>query len=104
VRERDGLAMSSRNKYLSEQQRPQGTILWRALQEAKAAVGIAPVPAARLKEKVRRLIATQPEARLDYVEFFDPQSLEPLRQVSRGSRMALAVFIGKTRLIDNCAL
>jgi pantoate--beta-alanine ligase len=104
VREPDGLAMSSRNKYLSEQQRRQATILWRALQQAKADVGTAPVPAARLKRKMRRLIDTQPEARLDYIEFFDPQSLEPLRQVGRGSRMALAVFIGKTRLIDNSAL
>jgi pantoate--beta-alanine ligase len=101
VREGDGLALSSRNKYLSEQQRRQATILWRALQEATAAVRIAPVSAARLKLKVRRLIATQPEARLDYVEFFDGESFEPLRQVIRGSRMALAVFIGKTRLIDN---
>jgi pantoate--beta-alanine ligase len=41
---------------------------------------------------------------VDYIEFFDPQTLEPVRQVSRGSRMALAVFIGKTRLIDNSAL
>jgi pantoate--beta-alanine ligase len=101
VREADGLAMSSRNKYLSESQRGQATILWRALQHAKAAVAKAPVPAARLKLKLRRLIATQPEARLDYIEFFDPQSLEPARKVSAGSRMALAVFIGKTRLIDN---
>jgi pantoate--beta-alanine ligase len=104
VRERDGLAMSSRNKYLSEQQRRQATILWLALQHAKAAVEEAPVFASRLKRKLARLIATQPEARLDYIEFFDPQSLEPLSQVSRGSRMALAVFVGKTRLIDNCAL
>ncbi|HUD46050.1 MAG TPA: pantoate--beta-alanine ligase [Candidatus Baltobacteraceae bacterium] len=104
VREGDGLAMSSRNKYLSAQQRGQATILWRAIQQAKGAVGTAPVSAARLKQKLGRLIATQSEARLDYIEFFDPQTLEPVRQVSRGSRMALAVFIGKTRLIDNSAL
>jgi pantoate--beta-alanine ligase len=101
IREPDGLAMSSRNKYLSEEQRRQATILWRALQQAKMAVGTKAVPASRLKDKLSRLIATQPEARLDYIEFFDPESLEPSRQVSRGSRMALAVYIGKTRLIDN---
>jgi pantoate--beta-alanine ligase len=67
-------------------------------------VGKTPVSAARLKLTLRRLIATQPEARVDYIEFFDPQTLEPVRQVRRGSRMALAVFIGKTRLIDNCEL
>jgi pantoate--beta-alanine ligase len=104
VREPGGLAMSSRNKYLSEPQRRQATILWRALQQAKADVSKAPVPAARLMAKLRRLIAAEPEARLDYIEFFDPQSLQPLRQVRRGSRMALAVFIGKTRLIDNSEL
>jgi pantoate--beta-alanine ligase len=103
-REPDGLAMSSRNKFLSEPQRRQATVLWRALQQAKAAVGTAPISAARLKQKLGRLIATQPEARLDYIEFFDSQSLEPLPQVSKGTRMALAVFIGTTRLIDNGAL
>ena len=48
-----------------------------------------------------RGIATQSEARLDYVEFFDPETLEPVEKVKRGTQMALAVFIGKTRLIDN---
>jgi pantoate--beta-alanine ligase len=104
VREPDGLAMSSRNKYLSQSQRPQAVILWHAIQQAKAQVRAAPILATRLKEKLQRLIATQPEARLDYIEFFDPDSLEPLREVRRGSHMALAVFIGKTRLIDNAAL
>jgi pantoate--beta-alanine ligase len=58
----------------------------------------------QLKRKLQRLIATQPEARLDYIEFVDADSLEPVREVRRRSRMALAVFIGKTRLIDNSAL
>ncbi|HEX3718644.1 MAG TPA: pantoate--beta-alanine ligase [Verrucomicrobiae bacterium] len=104
MREPDGLAMSSRNKYLSPQQRPQAVILWRAIQEAKAAIESGPVSAGRLKQKLGRLIATQTEARLDYIEFFDPDSLEPLQKVRRGSHMALAVFIGKTRLIDNSPL
>jgi pantoate--beta-alanine ligase len=104
VREPDGLAMSSRNKYLSEQQRPQATILWRAIQQAKADAASGPVSTAQLKRKLQRLIATQPEARLDYIEFFDADSLEPVREVRRGSHMALAVYIGKTRLIDNSAL
>lgn len=104
VRELDGLAMSSRNKFLSQPQRGQATILWRAIQQAKADVATTSVSAARLKQKIRRLIATQRGARLDYIEFFNPQSLEPLREVRRGCHMALAVFIGKTRLIDNSAL
>jgi pantoate--beta-alanine ligase len=104
VREPDGLALSSRNQYLSETQRRQATILWRAIQHAKAALGAGPVPAARLKEELRALVETQPEARLDYVEFFDPKTLVPSAQVRKGTRMALAVFIGQTRLIDNAAL
>jgi pantoate--beta-alanine ligase len=104
VREADGLALSSRNQYLSEGQRGQATILWRAMQQAKAALGAGPIPAARLKEQLRVLVESQPEARLDYIEFFDPKTLAPSAQVRKGTRMALAVFIGRTRLIDNAAL
>jgi len=104
VREPDGLAMSSRNKFLSEQQRVQATILWRAIQQAKADILAGPVSASRLKQKLAQFIASQSEACLDYVEFFDPKSFEPVREVRRGSHMALAVFVGKTRLIDNTAL
>ncbi len=104
VREADGLAMSSRNQYLTEGQRRQATILWRAISQAKAAVGARPVAAARLKEQLRALVESQPEARLDYIEFFDPKTLEATAQVRKGTRMALAVYIGRTRLIDNAAL
>ncbi len=102
-RERDGLAMSSRNKYLHGNLRTQAVVLWRAIQEARAVVKRAarPVAAARLKKQLQRLIETQPDTRLDYVEFFDPVTLAPARKVTRGTQMALAVFVGKTRLIDN---
>jgi len=56
---------------------------------------------AKLKTDLKRFIATAPLARLDYVEFFDPETLRPAKKVSRGTHMALAVFFGKTRLIDN---
>ena len=59
------------------------------------------VPASRLKVAVQRIIASAPAARLDYVEFFHPETLSPVKQVGRGSHMALAVFVGRTRLIDN---
>ena len=102
-REPDGLAMSSRNKYLSAEERPQATILWRVMQCAKAAVREAggAVPAAALKQELAALIATQPAARLDDVEFFDPETLRPVAEVRRGAQLALAVFVGRTRLIDN---
>ncbi len=101
VREPDGLAMSSRNKYLDAEQRRQALILSRAIQQARAAVGKTPVSAKRLKTGLAKLVATAPQARLDYVEFFDPETLVPVAKVSRGAHLALAVFVGKTRLIDN---
>jgi pantoate--beta-alanine ligase len=105
MREEDGLALSSRNKYLSEAQRAQATILWRAIREVKTSIKAgAPLPAARLKKELGALIQTQPEARVDYIEFFDATSLAPVQQVTKGVHLALAVFVGKTRLIDNAAL
>ena len=61
----------------------------------------APLSASVLRRKLTRLIDKQLLAKLDYIEFFDPTTLEPAKRVSRGTHMALAVFIGKTRLIDN---
>jgi len=102
VRERDGLAMSSRNKYLAGDLRRQATVLWRAIQTAQAAVRKSrTVSATKLKTDLKKLIATEPDARLDYVEFFEPDTLAPVSKVTRGTHMALAVFIGQTRLIDN---
>lgn len=103
-REPDGLAMSSRNKYLLPTQREQATILWRAIQQAKKSVASESISAAKIKTAAAKLISTQPEARLDYVEIFDPDTLEPLQKAHRGSRIALAVFFGKTRLIDNAEI
>ena len=100
-READGLAMSSRNKYLSPSQREQAAVLRRAIERAQEAVARRPVAAAQLRLETARMVAAQPEARLDYVEFFDPQTLEPVRTARPGTRMALAVYVGRTRLIDN---
>lgn len=101
TRERDGLAMSSRNKYLTPAQRAQATVLIRALRLARERARRGPIVASRLKRAVAGLVITQPLARLDYVEFIDPHTLAPVRKVARGTHMALAVFFGKTRLIDN---
>jgi pantoate--beta-alanine ligase len=104
LRERDGLAMSSRNKYLDDEQRAQAVVLFHALQAAKQAVKHKSVSAARLKADLKEFITAAPLGRLDYVEFFDPETLEPVAQVKRETQMALAVFFGKTRLIDNAQL
>ncbi len=104
-RERDGLAMSSRNKYLIGDLRRQATVLWRAIQTARATVKKSKaVPAVKMKAGLKRLIETEPDARLDYVEFFEPNTLAPVSKVTRGTHLALAVFVGKTRLIDNAPL
>lgn len=104
LRERGGLAMSSRNKYLTGDLRRQAVILFHALQAARAAVKKKSISAARLKADLKEFITATPLARLDYVEFFDPETLQPVSQVKRGTQMALAVFFGKTRLIDNARL
>lgn len=101
LRESNGLAMSSRNKYLSPAQREQATVLSRALRRAKAAVANGPVSAKRLERELATLIASAPESRLDYIEFFDPETLVPVEKVQKGTQVALAVYVGKTRLIDN---
>ena len=62
------------------------------------------ISAARLKADLKAFVTAAPLARLDYVEFFDPETLQPVSQVKRGTQMALAVFFGKTRLIDNARL
>jgi pantoate--beta-alanine ligase len=105
LREADGLAMSSRNKYLAGDLRRQATVLWCGIQIARAAVKkLKTYPAAKLKTAVKRLVECEPDARLDYVEFFEPDTLLPVSTVKRGTHMGLAVFIGKTRLIDNARL
>jgi pantoate--beta-alanine ligase len=105
LREPDGLAMSSRNKYLLGPLRGQATVLYRSIQQARLALRRAgQVDAARLKNELKRVVEQQPDARVDYIELFDPETLQSVRKVKRGTHLALAVFIGKTRLIDNARL
>ncbi len=104
VRESDGLAMSSRNKYLEGPLRTSALVLNRALKEIQRLVRKNPRSASQLKQTVKSLVHKTPGARLDYVEFFDPETLEPASRVQRGCHVALAVFIGRTRLIDNARI
>jgi pantoate--beta-alanine ligase len=106
VREPDGLALSSRNRYLTGALRQEAVGLWRAIQAARAAVKASrrPLRAHRLKKALRDGIEAAPSARVDYIEFFDPETLMPVPRVKRGTHLALAVLIGKTRLIDNARL
>jgi pantoate--beta-alanine ligase len=105
LRERDGLAMSSRNKYLVGDLRRQATILWCVIQMARATVKkLKTFPASKLKAAVKKLVECEPTAKMDYVEFFEPDTLMPVSRVKHGAQMALAVYVGKTRLIDNARL
>ena len=103
VREPDGLAMSSRNAYLSNSQRSNATILWRCIETTRASLRESPagVSARKMKQKLVRLIDKTPEANLDYIEFFNPKTLAQVTTIQQADRIALAVRFGKTRLIDN---
>jgi pantoate--beta-alanine ligase len=103
VRERDGLAMSSRNAYLSAEERGQANLLWKSIQMARREVRDAggALPPGRLKKRIERFVAGHSLARLDYVEFFDAETLAATSKVAPGTHMALAVFFNRARLIDN---
>jgi pantoate--beta-alanine ligase len=105
-REPDGLAMSSRNKYLEGDLRSQALCLWECICNTRAAVRNTKrgLSAKKLESELRRVIARRPEAKLDYIAFFEPETLELVSSVRRGVRIALAVFVGRTRLIDNAVL
>lgn len=101
VREADGLAMSSRNAYLDPTQRKSATVLNRALMRIQTLVDKGERSAARLIGEGKSVIAEEPSVRLDYLEIVDPEILDPIADISRGALVAVAAFVGTTRLIDN---
>jgi len=101
VREPDGLAMSSRNVYLSPEERVAATVLYRSLQWAQAQVAAGERDAHVLREGVYQRIAAEPLARIDYVEVVDADTLQPVERIGRPTLVAVAAFFGKARLIDN---
>ena len=104
VREADGLALSSRNRFLNPEERAQAPLLRRALLAAAAAFRDGEKSAAKLRALVLKKIAAAPLARVDYVDVLDAASLAGVKTATRDSVIALAVFFGKTRLIDNLLL
>jgi len=104
VREGDGLAMSSRNSYLSPEERAAAPRLAEGLMDAAARFGEGERGAAALLEPVRAALAGSPLLRLQYVEVVDPRALAPVDPVPPGAVIALAAFCGRTRLIDNVVL
>ena len=104
VREPDGLAMSSRNEYLTQSQRRQATCLYRALTAARRLYGSGERDVQALVAAMRKVIAGAPDASMEYIEIVDCETLEPLQVASERSVAALAVRIGPARLIDNMSL
>lgn len=104
VRESDGLAMSSRNRYLSVDERRQAPVLRAALLGARKAWKQGQTSAAKLRRLIVGRIGKAPLSRIDYVEVADANTLQPVRTANSQTVIALAVFFGKTRLIDNIQL
>lgn len=104
VREPDGLAMSSRNVYLNEEERRAALILSRSLAEARRMFKRGERRTGVIVARLREMIAAEPLARVDYIEIVDHKDLSPVDLIRRDALAALAVFIGRTRLIDNIIL
>lgn len=104
VREKDGLAMSSRNTYLSEEERAQAVILNKALSEAKIAFDSGETNVEKLKQQIKNKINEAPLADIDYVSVYEYPSLKTIETIKNKALAAVAVRFGKTRLIDNIIL
>jgi len=104
VREPDGLAMSSRNAYLSPRERRRALVLRRSLQEVEKAFREGERNASALSQSGRGVLAQEPEVRLDYFEVVDPETLDPVEAVAGKTLVAVAAYVGTTRLIDNVVL
>jgi pantoate--beta-alanine ligase len=106
-REQDGLAMSSRNAYLSPNQRQQATVLYQMILRARELVNQGKPSSwnpVRLQKALEPMLLETPGVRLDYLAFVDSEHLRPMQRVTRGCRMLLAAYLGSTRLIDNARL
>jgi pantoate--beta-alanine ligase len=101
VREPDGLAMSSRNSYLESKEREAATALFKALKAAKNAFEVGTKDANELKDRMRTVLDTQPVLKVEYISVADPETLEESKGVIDRALFSMAVWVGKTRLIDN---
>ena len=104
VRHKDGLALSSRNAFLNKNERNSAAVLFKALQLAEVLISGGQRDAARIKSRMKQLIEKNKQARIDYIAIVDPEQLIEVKKVKPGILIALAVKIGKTRLIDNTTI
>ena len=104
VRENDGLALSSRNAYLSLDERKMALVLYASLQRAQKAFDDGERDAMRIVAEATKAFVWQPAVQFDYLEIVDPDELVPMNTINRKALVAVAGFVGKTRLIDNIVL
>lgn len=104
VREPDGLALSSRNSYLSHTERQAARIVPKTLQLAREMVDNGEHETEKILAAIESLVATQPQAKLQYAVIVEPDSMTAMRTLTHEARLLVAIYIGNTRLIDNCAL
>ena len=101
LREADGLALSSRNQHLSTEERRIAPVLSRALETAKDLISVGETRADDIKRDALRVLAEHPEVRVEYLEIVGPEDMQPVEEICGPVRIAGAIWIGKTRLIDN---
>ncbi len=104
VREADGLAMSSRNAYLTPEQRADALLLSKSLANAQKMISQGIKDVSEIIRQTKQMLLSCPDMRIDYVSICDPDSLDEIEQIHRPALLALAAILGKTRLIDNCML
>lgn len=104
VREDDGLAMSSRNKYLTETQRPNALLLHRALVASRGMIAQGETDAGVVSGQAKKMLTSCPDITIDYVSVCDPDTLDEVERITGPVLMAIAVTLGKTRLIDNMVI
>ena len=104
VREADGLAMSSRNAYLSAEERKAATVLYRSLEAAATEARAGVRDSLQLQRALNKILGSESRARVDYAEIVDAESFEPVVRITRPAYALLAVHVGKTRLIDNLSI
>ena len=104
VREPDGLAISSRNQHLNSAERKAAPVLYRALEEAVKRIRSGERDASKVREAAIAILESEPLVRVEYLEIVDPTEIQPLSTISDSVRIAAAVWIGGTRLIDNVAV
>jgi pantoate--beta-alanine ligase len=104
VREEDGLAMSSRNSYLGPKQRKDAAYIHQAIQHAKDLVEHGATSSAQVTREIRRILKKIKGSRIDYIEFVNQDTLEPIREIKGKALVAVAVRVGKARLVDNALI